>query len=235
MIRLFKKRLAALCLSICLVSLNLWANNNAPVRFIKTDQKVVALTFDDGPSKPYTEQILAILDKHNVKATFYLLGVSIKSYPEIVKQTIKSGHELGNHSMYHKKLKNKNADSIAREVSNVDELIKKMGYTKELTFRSPYGQVSPSIQQAMDKLGKKNVLFSYLPKDWEGPAAKVIHDRIMTRVRPGFIITLHDGGKRRQTTVEATEMLIESLQSQGYRFVTITELLSMGPAVHVYH
>ena len=235
MTQLMRKHTMIWCLLVWLPFFNLWANQDLPVRFIKTDQKVVALTFDDGPSKPYTEQILAILDKHNVKATFYLLGVSIKSYPEIVKQTIKAGHELGNHSMYHKKVKNKNADSVAKEISNVDELIKTMGYTKETTFRSPYGQVSPVIQQAVTKLGKKNVLFSYLPKDWEGPAAQVIHDRIMKRVRPGFIITLHDGGKRRQTTVQATDMLIESLQSQGYRFVTISELLSMGPAVHVYH
>lgn len=236
MSRLYKIKAHAISWFLLLfIFVSLQAVASQPVRFIKTNQKVVALTFDDGPSKPYTEQILAILAKQNVKATFYVLGVSIKSHPDIVKKTIKAGHELGNHSMYHKKLKRKNADSIAREISKVDDLIEKMGYTKEPTFRSPFGQVSPSIQKAVDKLGKQNILFSYLPKDWEGPAAEVIHDRIMTRVRPGFIITLHDGGKRRQTTVQATEMLINSLKAQGYQFVTISELLSMGPAVHVYH
>jgi len=233
--RIFKINIIHFFLWLFFSCVSLQTIASQPVRFIKTNQKVVALTFDDGPSKPYTEQILDILEKHKVKATFYLLGVSIKSHPSIVKKTIQAGHELGNHSMYHKHLKNKNADSIAREISNVDNLIEKMGYKKEITFRSPFGQVSPSIQNAVDKLGKQNILFSYLPRDWEGPAAKIIHDRIMKRVRPGFIITLHDGGKRRQTTVQATEMLINSLKAQGYQFVTISELLSMGPAVHVYH
>lgn len=210
-------------------------NYDKPVRFIKTNEKVVALTFDDGPSKPYTEQILNILDKHQVKATFYLLGVAIKSHPEIVKRTMAAGHELGNHSMYHKHLKKQSTASIKKEIADVDQLIKKMGYQKEITFRSPFGQVSPSIQTAVKELGKQNILFSYLPKDWEGPKAEVIHERIMQRIRPGFIITLHDGGKRRQTTVEATEMLIQTLKKQGYRFVTVSELLAMGPALHVYH
>lgn len=218
----------------CFYCTQLFATDK-PVRFVKTHEKVVALTFDDGPSVPYTEQILAILDKYHVKATFYLLGVGIKSHPDIVKKTIQAGHELGNHSMYHHHLKKKSVSSIKQDISEVDNLIKKMGYEKPITFRSPYGQISNNIQTAVTDLHKKNVLFSYLPKDWEAPKAQVIYDRIMKRVQPGFIITLHDGGKRRQTTVEATEMLIQTLQKQGYRFVTVSELLTMGPAVQVFH
>lgn len=206
-----------------------------PIRFIKTQEKVVALTFDDGPSVPYTEQILDILEKHEVKATFYVLGVNIKTYPYIVTKIINNGHELGNHSMYHDHLKKKSVQHIENEILQVDQLIRKQGYKGEITFRSPFGQVSNNIQQAVHNLNKKNVLFSYLSEDWEGPPAKVIHDRIMKRMRPGFIITLHDGGKRRRSTVESTEMLILTLKQQGYRFVTVQELLTKGPALHVFH
>lgn len=206
-----------------------------PIRFIQTQEKVVALTFDDGPSVPYTEQILDILDKHKVKGTFYVLGVNIKTYPYIVKRIIQNGHELGNHSMNHDHLKKKSVQFIENDINQVDQLIRKQGYQGAITFRSPFGQVSDNIQQAVNNLNKKNVLFSYLSEDWEGPPAKVIHDRIMKRIRPGFIITLHDGGKRRRSTVEATEMLIVSLKQQGYQFVSVQELLKKGTPQQVFH
>lgn len=212
-----------------------YASVDRPVRFVKTNKKVVALTFDDGPSVPYTEQILDILDKHQVKATFYVLGVNVKTYPYIINKIINKGHELGNHSMYHDYLKRKSVKQIENDIRQTDQLIRKQGYKGEITFRSPFGQVSNNIQQAVKNLNKTNVLFSYLSEDWEGPPAKTIHDRIMKRVRPGFIITLHDGGKRRQTTVQATEMLIQSLKDQGYEFVLIEDLLKMGAPQHVFH
>lgn len=215
--------------------INAWANAPKPVRFVKTDQKVVALTFDDGPSTPYTEQVLDILERHHVKATFYVLGVNVKTYPYIIKRMINQGHELGNHSMYHHYLKKKSVKQIEAEILQVDALIRKQGYDGQITFRSPFGQVSKGIQQAVYNLDKTNVLFSYLSEDWEGPPAQVIHDRIMKRVRPGFIITLHDGGKGRHTTVQATERLIQTLKQQGYQFVLISDLLKMGPWMHVYH
>lgn len=234
-----KRNLLIPCLVLLFTCLwqSVWASNthNAPIRYIKTQEKVVALTFDDGPSVPYTEQILEILDKHKIKATFYVLGVNVKTYPYIIQKIIQNGHELGNHSMYHDHLKKKSVQQIEADIKQVDQLIRKQGYTGNITFRSPFGQVSNNIQQAVTNLDKKNVLFSYLSEDWEGPPAKVIHDRIMKRIRPGFIITLHDGGKRRQSTVEATEMLINSLKSQGYQFVLIQDLLKMGPAQHVFH
>lgn len=222
---------------LCSISLPIIAATKPekPIRFIQTQEKIVALTFDDGPSVPYTEQILDILNKHDVKATFYLLGVNIKTHPYIVKRMIQERHELGNHSMSHEYLKKKSIQQIENDIGQVDQLIRKQGYEGAITFRSPFGQVSDNIQQAVHNLNKKNVLFSYLSEDWEGPPAKVIHERIMKRIRPGFIITLHDGGKRRRSTVEATEMLIVTLKEQGYRFVTVGELLKSGSPQHVFH
>lgn len=196
-----------------------------PIHGVKTDQKIAALTFDDGPSKPYTEEILNILDRQNVKATFFVVGMNIKRYPEIIQKIMKKGHDIGNHSMYHDKLNKLAVEKIVKDISGVDKLLRAQGYDKEIFFRSPHGLLSKNIEQALAELHKRHVLFDFLPRDWENPAPQVIHDRVMARAKPGFIITLHDGWDHRENTVKATEMIIQSLKAKGYRFVTATELL----------
>ena len=196
-----------------------------PIHAVKTDQKIVALTFDDGPSKPDTDQILAILDKHNVKATFFVVGMNIKRYPDLIQKIIKKGHALGNHSMYHDKLSKWPAEKIAKDLSSVDKLLRAQGYEQEIFFRAPYGLLSPNIESALSQLQKRHFLFNFLPKDWENPPPQVIHDRVMARAKPGFIITLHDGWDHRENTVKATDMIIQSLKAKGYQFATASELV----------
>lgn len=199
--------------------------SSKPIHSVKTDQKIVALTFDDGPCKPYTEQILKILDKENVKATFFVVGMNIKRYPDLIQKLIKQGHAIGNHSMYHDKLNKLSVEKIVKDVGGVDKLLREQGYEQEIFFRSPYGLLSPNIDTALGQLHKRHLLFDFLPKDWENPAPQVIHDRVMARAKPGFIITLHDGWDHRENTVKATEMIIQSLKAKGYRFVTASELV----------
>ncbi len=196
-------------------------------RHVKTSEKVVALTFDDGPSEPYTQQILSVLNKNNVKGTFYVLGGNAKEYPKIVKQIMNEGHELGNHSMYHDKMKNRSVEKIYNDISSVDAILRNLGYQKEITFRAPFGITSDNLHAALVKLNKRMVLFTFLPQDWTNISSKQIHDNVMKELKPGLIITLHDGGKRRDNTVKATQMLIDSLKQQGYRMVTVSELLSL--------
>lgn len=201
--------------------------NSDTTRHVKTTQKVVALTFDDGPSEPYTQQILDVLNKNNVKGTFYVLGGNAKEYPKIVKQIMNEGHELGNHSMYHDKMKNRSVDKIYNDINSVDTILRNLGYQKEITFRAPFGITSDNLHVALLKLNKRMVLFTFLPQDWTNISSKQIHDNVMKELKPGLIITLHDGGKRRDNTVKATQMLIDSLKQQGYRMVTVSELLSL--------
>lgn len=196
-------------------------------RHVKTSEKVVALTFDDGPSEPYTQQILGVLNKNNVKGTFYVLGGNAKEYPKIVKQIMNEGHELGNHSMYHDKMKNRSVEKIYNDINSVDTILRNLGYQKEITFRAPFGITSDNLHAALSKLNKRMVLFTFLPQDWTNISSKQIHDNVMKELKPGLIITLHDGGKRRDNTVKATQMLIDSLKQQGYRMVTVSELLSL--------
>lgn len=205
-----------------------------PIRMIQTTEKVVALTFDDGPHPKYTREILDILDKHQVVGTFFVLGSSVLTYPKIVKEMIQKGHEIGNHSMNHNSFKKRSEQKIIKEVLEVDRLIKDLGYPHEIHFRSPYGHLSKRITKALESLNKKHILFSYLPKDWENPRAQVITQRILTRIEPGFIITLHDGGKGRTPTVQATEEIIIALKEKGYQFLSVSEILKKGPGLNKF-
>lgn len=196
-----------------------------PIRHVKTTEKIIALTFDDGPDEPYTQQILKVLDKHNVKATFYVLGGNAKAYPNLIKEIMSQGHDLGSHTMYHDKMKNKSVEAITKDLKSVNNILKNYGYEKEITFRAPFGITSPNLKTALQNLNQRMVLFTFLAQDWTKISADQIYNNVMKEIKPGLIITLHDGGNRRENTVKATEMLINTLQKEGYRFVTVSELL----------
>jgi peptidoglycan/xylan/chitin deacetylase (PgdA/CDA1 family) len=205
---------------------------NPEVRSIKTQEKVVALTFDDGPTEPFTTDLLTILDKHNVKATFFVMGIHAKTHIPILKKMVEAGHEIGNHSMYHDKENKKSTQTLIKELPEVDKIIRQSGYKGEIMFRSPFGLTSDNLRSALTQLNKKNFLFDFLSQDWENPATQIIVDRVVNHAKPGHIIVLHDGGKGRSHTVEATDIIIEKLKSKGYKFVTASELLTYGPAKH---
>lgn len=209
-------------------ALSVFAASGEPIRHVKTTEKVVALTFDDGPEEPYTEQILRVLNQNHVKATFYVLGGNAKAYPQLIKKIMSEGHDIGSHTMYHDQMKNKSVEKIKNDLQSVDNILRGLGYQKEITFRAPFGITSPNLKIALQQLDKRMVLFTFLPQDWTKISAQQIYDNVMKQMKPGLIITLHDGGKRRENTVKATEMLIQNLQKQGYRFVTVSELLKLG-------
>lgn len=198
-----------------------------PIRHVKTTEKVVALTYDDGPEPPYTELILDVLDKNDVKATFFVLGGNAKAYPKLVERIMSSGHELGNHTMSHSMMRNKPVDVMVKDIQSVDAVLRGYGYQKDIPFRAPHGATSDNLKVALKKLDKQHVLFNFLPQDWTKISAQEIYDNCMKQMKPGLIITLHDGGKRRDNTVIATDMLIKNLKEQGYRFVTVSELLNL--------
>ncbi len=199
-------------------------NNSNPIRHFDTSKKVVVLSFDDGPSVPYTSQILDILAKQNVKATFFVMGVNAKQHPELMHKIIKQGHEIGNHSTYHNKLNRKSVEAIIKDLSYTDKIIRGYGYNKEITFRAPFGLTSNNVTTALTEMNKRHILFEFLPQDWTKISADEITRHVTSRLRPGLIITLHDGGKNRQNTVIATEQIIEILKSKGYKFLTVSEM-----------
>jgi peptidoglycan/xylan/chitin deacetylase (PgdA/CDA1 family) len=214
----------ALLLALFFISSNIMANNNI-IRQFKTNEKIVFLTFDDGPEYPYTPKVLDVLDKYNVKATFFVLGGNAKTYPELIKRMLKDGHNIGNHSTSHAYLKQKSVSAIKQDIQRTDNILRSLNVPGPIPFRSPFGQTSNNIHIAVKQLNKYHVLFDFLPQDWKKISAKTIYNNVMKRLKPGLIITLHDGGKRRQQTVIATEMLIKDIRARGYKFKLVNDYL----------
>lgn len=192
---------------------------------VNTHEKVVALTFDDGPNPEGTPAMLDLLARYHIHATFFLIGQKLKKNPDLAKKILIAGHQVGNHSWSHSLMIFKTPWFIRREIEKTDRMIKKLGYKKEIFFRAPYGMKLLMLPIALKILGKKNILFDAVAYDWNSPGVEAIVENVMNQVGPGSIVLLHDGVGNQQDTVQATEIIINRLMSEGYRFVTVNELL----------
>ncbi|HEU5480796.1 MAG TPA: polysaccharide deacetylase family protein [Candidatus Tumulicola sp.] len=215
------------------------------------NEKVVALTYDDGPNPPYTGQILSVLRKERVHATFFVVGRAVEAYPAVVRAEVADGDAIGNHTWSHGHLVLYDPGSLKQTLQRTDRAIYEAAGTHTRIMRPPYGGRDWFVLDEVRKLGYTPVMWSVpLPNDWEYPPAPVIASRVLRYVGDGSIIDLHDGNRGivcsarskvaahvcdRSADVEATRLIIESLKRMGYRFVTIPELLEMGrgAAAHV--
>ena len=194
------------------------------ITHVNTNEKVVALTYDDGPNPPYTNQILDVLKRFQVKATFFVVGKNIEQHPETTRRTISLGHELGNHSFSHEQMISKNMFFIKSEIEKTDQLLRQLGIRSKIHFRAPFGLKRVRLPFILARMRKKNVLWNIDPKDYAASSPEIIVDHILKQIKPGSIILMHDGGGERAITVAATETLIQKLQKKGYQFKTVSEL-----------
>jgi len=209
-------------------------NNNVFGRVFmdsQTNQKVVALTFDDGPYSPYTEQILDILKDYNVPATFFVVGENVEKNPKLVRRIVNEGHQLGNHTYHHVDLLKSDSKTIAEEIDRTSKAITKITNTTPHVVRPPHGFRDPVVMAIMAERGLKVVEWSVMSKDWTNPGVEVIVDRTVKKVKNGSIILLHDGdgtasNASRIQSVEATRRIIQTLLAEGYQFVTVDEILA---------
>jgi peptidoglycan/xylan/chitin deacetylase (PgdA/CDA1 family) len=195
------------------------------VNHVETKEKVVALTYDDGPNPPYTNQLLDLFEQNRIKATFFVIGKNIENHPETVQLILSKGHELGNHSYSHKRMVFKSPSFIRAEIEKTDVLLRQLGVKQEIHFRAPYGQKLLVLPYILAQLGKKNILWTVDPKDFEESNPEAIKNYILEKVKPGSIVLMHDGGGERSQTIAATEMVIKGLQKKGYTFKTVSELI----------
>jgi peptidoglycan-N-acetylglucosamine deacetylase len=201
---------------------------------VGTAEKVVALTFDDGPNPPYTEQVLSALSRHGVKATFFLVGKQVQRFPDTASRIIQAGHEVGNHSYLHRRLIFENPTLIRREIVLTDRALRGAGVTAEIPFRAPYCRKLFVLPYVLATMGKLHITFDVLPSpaDYDGAPAGVVCSYVLKHVRPGSIVVLHDGSFRhphdRSNVVEATHLILDGLTSEGYRVVPVRELLSLA-------
>ncbi|MGD1714284.1 polysaccharide deacetylase family protein [Dapis sp. BLCC M172] len=186
-------------------------------------EKVIALTYDDGPTI-YTKQILDILESYQVKATFFVVGKNIEKYPELVKLTLARGHELANHSYNHINMSVASPELIKSEIEKTDRFLRQLGVTSTIRFRPPYGQQSPELLKLLLQMQKQLIMWDVSSRDYlQKHTQESMVNRVINHVRNGSIILLHD---RFSKTVKATEIIIKSLKARGYSFKTIDEILT---------
>lgn len=193
------------------------------------DEKIIALTFDDGPDEVFTPQVLDILKKNDVKATFFLVGENLKQNKEIVKRQFEEGHEIGNHTYTHINVAKSGYDKVYEEITKTQEEIKEIIGVEPKLFRPPYRAMSRHMCDIVKNKNMNIILWSNLdPRDWSNPGVYSIVNTIESKVGNGNIILLHDYNNLRNSksqTIQALESVIPYLKEQGYKFVTISELI----------
>lgn len=199
---------------------------NKPVYKSKNcEEKKIALTFDDGPHPVKTKEILEVLDKHNVKATFFVLGINVKNYPSIMNLISKNGHEIGNHTYSHKRLKGKSKKTIEKELLKTDIEIMTNNGSKTNLIRPPCGEYDDNLVDIAIEKDYKIVLWNIDTRDWAHSTKDDIINNIIKNIKGGDIVLFHDYLSGENNTVEALDTIIPILKDKGYEFVTVGELL----------
>lgn len=183
--------------------------------------KYVILTFDDGPS-PYTPKVLALLRQYGVKATFFELGQNVARYPATTRQVHAAGHSVQNHTWSHPDLRYVSWTKFRSEVLSTDRVIRAQTGTTPHCLRPPYGGANALTYRRAASLGKKLRLWTVDPADWSRPGTSTIVRRVLSKVRNGSVILLHDGGGNRSQTVAALPTILRTLKARGYTFYTTT-------------
>ncbi|QBD83223.1 polysaccharide deacetylase family protein [Ktedonosporobacter rubrisoli] len=185
----------------------------------------VALSFDDGPNPPYTQQILSILQHYGIKATFFSIGRQAQAYPDLLRREHQAGHFIGNHTWSHPDLPHLSASDIRNQLTTTEDAIEHATGIRPTYFRPPYGDINPTVLTTANSLALTVVLWSVDPRDWSRPGTQAIISRVLSQVGNGSIILMHDGGGDRSQTVAALPTIIESLQKRGFRFVPLPQLI----------
>ena len=192
---------------------------------IKTTEKIVAITFDDGPDPEYTPQVLELLARYDAKATFFIIGQNAEKNPELVLRQYEEGHELANHTFTHPWTSS--VPTLDKELKQTNEIIFSITGFRPTLFRPVGGQYTDDMISTAVKNGFKVVMWSWHQdtEDWANPGVQKIVDTVLTGTKPGNVILFHDSGGDRRQTLEALDKILPELKKQGYQFVTITELL----------
>ncbi len=191
----------------------------------------LALTYDDGPNDPHTLRLLEVLARHEVPATFFLIGRYVRQRPDIVREIFRAGHTIGNHTFTHPWLIFQSEAEIRRQLDQCrDALQDAIGESSNL-FRPPFGGRRPAVLHIVRELGLVPVMWNVTGYDWNAPPAEVIERKVVRQVRGGDVILLHDGGHKemgadRSHTVMATDRLIERYKREEYEFVTVPQMMS---------
>ena len=192
-----------------------------------TEEKLIALTFDDGPHPTYTPQILDILAKYNAKATFFVIGEHAKKSPDIIKRQVQEGHEIANHSYTHNNARLKEGDALKEELKQTDDIIHEITGMRPTFYRPVGGYYNDLIINTSVHEGYRVIMWSWHQdtEDWKRPGVDKIVHKVLSGRKPGDIVLFHDAGGDRTQTVAALSMILPALENEGYEFVTVSGLL----------
>ena len=193
--------------------------------------KQIALTYDDGPNDPHTLKLLDVLAKHNVRATFFMIGRYVQQRPDLARAVAQAGHVIGNHTFTHPLLIFKSEAQTRTELIDCHKALDSAIGKHSNLFRPPFGGRRPATLRIAQKLGLQTAMWNVTGYDWNTPPATVIEKKIARQMRGGDVILLHDGGHRawgadRAQTVTATDNLIRRYKDEGYEFATVPQILA---------
>ena len=194
------------------------------------NEKIIAITFDDGPYSPYTEEILDVLKEKNIKATFFMLGHNAKNHPEIVKRIVNEGHQIGNHTYSHKDLLKTTREEMIEELNATNKILFEIIGQDVKIMRPPFGAKDANVVKTAQEKGFQVITWSVDGKDWLNRGVNITSSEILNKAKSGDIILLHDGDEvksknSREQTVIVTKILIDELLEQGYELTTVDKLL----------
>ena len=188
--------------------------------------KQIALTYDDGPNDPHTLKLLEVLAKHDVRATFFMIGRFVRQRADIVREVARAGHVIGNHTFTHPLLIFESPAQTRTQLLECRSALQDAVGEHSNLFRPPFGGRRPATLRVARELGLETVMWNVTGHDWSAPPASEIQRKVVRQMRGGDVILLHDGGHRamgadRTQTVIATDNLIRRHKDQGYEFVTV--------------
>ncbi|MBS3897827.1 MAG: polysaccharide deacetylase family protein [Dethiobacter sp.] len=192
---------------------------------IETEEKAVTFTFDVVWEPGETGRILEILDRYNIRATFFLTGTWVRYNPDLAREILLRGHEIGHHGYSHKRLTEQEDKGLAAEFALMEETLREELQVRTVLFRPPYGEVDQRLFNFASEQGYTTVLWSIDPHDWLNPGVDKIISRVLKNAHNGAIILFHTNATQ---AVEALPVIIQSLKMKGYQIIPFTQLMATG-------
>lgn len=205
-----------------------WEETGEIIWEVNTGEKLIAFTFDDGPSPTFTPQILNLLAKYNARATFFVNGKEAEKFPEIIKRQYNEGHEIANHTYSHKEVNQMSEEELLLDLKKAHQVVKNIINKDMKLFRPTSGYYDETIVKIASKLDYKVIIWTWGldSKDWLYKDHNKIAANIYNNINPGNIVLFHDRGGNRENTIKTLHILLPLLQEKGYQFVTVSDLLN---------
>ena len=195
---------------------------------VETQDRVVALTFDDGPSPRHTGTVLEILAEQNATVTFFLTGHEVERRPDLAREIVEAAHDLANHPFSHNRLILKRPSTIRWELDATDALLRNAGFEDDLQFRAPYGQKLFSLPWVLDQQDRPNIMWD-VEAGSEDLTPEEMAEAIVEAAGPGSIILMHVMYDSRETSRAALPLVIQGLRAKGFELIGLNDLLARAP------